>query len=143
MYPSSNHINHTFFYTNYVKDVFWKNCTFTEVGMLRQHTFHNLSSGTPYRFRVRQYDNLTKTVATDWSAPKVLATLHSKNWKQHEWANFYLRGTGRNNHNSSIFKVDDNVLLDHAFYMGLYLAVVDRRDLSLVFTDFYNTSSII
>lgn len=38
--------------------------------------------------------------------------------------------------------VDDNVLLDHAFYMGLYLAVLDRRDLSLVESGFYNTSIV-
>ena len=38
--------------------------------------------------------------------------------------------------------VDDNVLLDHAFYMGLYLAVLDRRDLSLVESGFYNTSVV-
>jgi hypothetical protein len=45
-----------------------------------------------------------------------------------------------NNHNSSFIKIDDNVLLDHAFYVGLYLAIIDRRDLSLVHGDFYNTS---
>ena len=33
--------------------------------------------------------------------------------------------------------------MDSAFYMGLYLAVLDRRDLSLVHTGIYNTSSII
>ena len=36
--------------------------------------------------------------------------------------------------------VDDNVILDHAFYIGLYLAVLDRRDLSIVEHNFYNTS---
>jgi hypothetical protein len=53
MYPSSNHMNHTFFYKNYVQDRFWKLCNLTEVGMVRHHTFHNLQSGSPYRFRVR------------------------------------------------------------------------------------------
>ena len=46
-----------------------------------------------------------------------------------------------NNHNASVFQVDDHVLLDHAFYKGLYLAVIDRRDLSIVETGFYNTST--
>lgn len=72
----------------------------------------------------------------------MLATLHSKHWRQHEWVNLFLRGTGRNNHHSSIFKIDDTFLLDHAFYMGLYLAVLDRRDLSLAYSGFFNTSSI-
>lgn len=38
--------------------------------------------------------------------------------------------------------VDDTVLLDHAFYMGFYLAVLDRRDLSLAYSGFFNTSTI-
>lgn len=52
-YPSSNHMNHTFFYNNYVTDHYWTQCNLTEVGMVRQHTFHGLESGSPYRFRVR------------------------------------------------------------------------------------------
>ena len=35
MYPSSNHINHTYFYENYLLDIFWKYCNYTEVGMVR------------------------------------------------------------------------------------------------------------
>ena len=38
--------------------------------------------------------------------------------------------------------IDDNVLLDHAFYIGLYLAVLDRRNLALVESGFYNTSKL-
>lgn len=38
--------------------------------------------------------------------------------------------------------VDDHVLLDHAFYMGLYLAVLDRRNLAMVESGFYNTTTI-
>ena len=34
------------------------------------------------------------------------------------------------------------MLLDHAFYMGFYLAILDRRDLSLAYSGFFNTSSI-
>ena len=54
----------------------------------------------------------------------------------------YLRGTGLNNHNSTEFRIDDNVILDHAYFIGLYLAIIDRRDLSLVEHQFYNTSTI-
>jgi hypothetical protein len=52
----------------------------------------------------------------------------------------HIRGTGLNNHNSSFIKIDENVLLDDAFYVGLYLAILDRRDLSLVHSNYYNTS---
>jgi hypothetical protein len=65
-----------------------------------------------------------------------------KSVRHHEWANIHIRGTGRNNHEASFFKIDDTVLLDHAFYMGFYLGVLDRRDLSLVYSGFYNTSVI-
>ena len=37
--------------------------------------------------------------------------------------------------------IDDNVILDHVYFIGLYLAVIDRRDLSLVEHAFYNTST--
>jgi hypothetical protein len=110
--------------------------------MVRQHLFHNLSSASPYRFRVRQYDNDTHAIKTEWSVPKVLTTHHSKHWRQHEWVNLRLKGTGRNNHNSSVFMVDDTVLLNHAFFKGLYLAVLDRRDLSLAYSGFFNTSTL-
>lgn len=62
--------------------------------------------------------------------------------RRHEYSQFFLRGTGLNNFNASVFTIDDNVLLDHAFYIGLYLAVLDRRDLSLVESGFYNTTTI-
>ena len=51
-----------------------------------------------------------------------------------------MRGTGLNNHNSSFIKIDENVIFDHAFYMGLYLVILDRRDLSITYSGFYNTS---
>ena len=30
-----------------------------------------------------------------------------KEWRQHEFVNFHLRGTGLNNHHASYFKIDD------------------------------------
>ena len=53
-----------------------------------------------------------------------------------------MRGTGLNNHRSSFIQIDDNVLLDNAFYMGLYLAVLDRRDLSQVYNGYFDTASL-
>ena len=79
---------------------------------------------------------------TEWSYPKVLTTRVPVAWREHEYATFWLRGTGLNNHNASQFYIDDNVILDHAFFMGLYMAVINRTDLSLVEHHFYNTSII-
>lgn len=45
-----------------------------------------------------------------------------------------------NNHNSSFIKLDNDVLFDHAFYMGLYMVILDRRDLSMTYSGFFNTS---
>ena len=53
MYPSGNHMNHTYFYENFVLDEYWLECEYTIHGMVRQHTFNELESGTAYRFRVR------------------------------------------------------------------------------------------
>ena len=111
--------------------------------MVRLHRFFDLLSGRPYRFRVRQLhiDYPTKNITTPWSWPKILATTVPKEWRRHEYAQFHVRGTGLNNHNSTVFKIDDNVILEHVYFMGLYLAVIDRRDLSLVEHAFYNTST--
>ena len=143
IYPSGNHMNHTYFYTNFVLDEYWQDCEYTIHGMVREQIFQGLESGTAFRFRVRQMHNLTReALATEWSWPKVLTTRVPVDWQRHEYAELFLRGTGINNHNASLFMVDENVLLDHAFYMGLYLAVLDRRDLSLVESGFYNTSTV-
>ena len=72
----------------------------------------------------------------------MLTTRVPIHWRKHEFAELFVRGTGLNNHNASVFKIDDTVLLDDAFYRGLYLAVLDRRDLSLVESGFYDTSIV-
>jgi len=88
-------------------------------------------------------DNSTNaTTFSDWSVPKVIATQVPEDWDRHEYSTLAVRGTGLNNHHASYIKIDDNVLLDHAFYIGLYLAIIDRRDLSLAFSEFYDTSRL-
>ena len=52
-YPSSNLMNHTYFYVNMVEDRYWRDCTITTLGMVRLYRFFDLLSGRPYRFRVR------------------------------------------------------------------------------------------
>ena len=85
-------------------------------------------------------DNATNsTTKTSWTEVKPLATMMRNNTQQHEWSILHIRGTGLNNHNSSFVKVDDNVLFDHAFYIGLNLIILDRRDLSLVVNKNYST----
>ena len=109
--------------------------------MVAQYTFYDLRPGTCYRFKLRMVDNATNsTTFTNWTPVRPLATLHRKQWNDHEYSILHVRGTGLNNHNSSFIYVDDNVLLDDAFYVGLYLAILDRRDLSLVHSGYYNTS---
>ena len=72
----------------------------------------------------------------------MLATTVPQEWREHEFVQFFLRGTGLYNHHASYFKIDDNVMLDHAFYKGLYLAIIDRRDLTLVEHGIYDTSKV-
>jgi hypothetical protein len=111
--------------------------------MVSMHTFYNLTPATAYRFKVRMVDNSTNgTIATGWTEVKLLATLTRKQWQEHDYSILHIRGTGLNNHNSSFVKIDDNVILDHAFYIGLYLVILDRRDLSTVYTGFFNTSAL-
>lgn len=99
--------------------------------MVDQYIFKNLTSGTAYRFKLRMVDNATNsTYFTNWTEVKPLATLVPKAWSSHEFSILKVRGTGLNNFNSSFIKIDDNVLMDSAFYIGLYLSVIDRRNLS-------------
>ena len=60
---------------------------------------------------------------------------HMKN----EYVEIYARGTGARNHNTSVVKIDDYLLLDHGLFRGLYLIVLDRRNLSKVFNYTYDT----
>ena len=60
-------------------------------------------------------------------------------FQRNEYAYLYLRGTGLNNHNSTIFKVDDFTVVNHAYFKGLYLVVLDRRTLETVFINSYDT----
>ena len=86
-------------------------------------------------------DNATNsTTFTNWTKHKAIATLVRKEWQQHE--NVYLksRGTGLHNYNSSYIYVDDNTILYHSAFIGLFLCILDRRDLSIAHADFYNTS---
>ena len=39
IYPSGNHMNHTYFYTNFVLDEYWQDCEYTIHGMVREQIF--------------------------------------------------------------------------------------------------------
>jgi hypothetical protein len=107
--------------------------------MVDQFTFYSLVPGTAYRFEIMMVDNRTNiTTKTNWTPRKILATQVRRQWT-HENAVLHVRGTGLNNHNSSFIKVDDNILLDHAYQQGLHLMILDRRDLSVVHSKNYQT----
>lgn len=140
LYPTWT--NHTYFYENFITDEYWEDCNIHETDrMVAMYTFYDLTPGTAYRFKIRMVDNATNsTTFTNWTPVRPLATLVRKQWQEHEYSILHVRGTGLNNHNSSFIKIDDNVLLDHAYYVGFYLLILDRRDLSIVHSNFYNTS---
>ncbi len=66
----------------------------------------------------------------------MLATEISVNAKEYAW--IYARGTGLNNHNSSIIKLNEFTILNHAYFWGLALAILDRRTLKTVHLDTYD-----
>lgn len=87
LYPSGNHMNHTYFYENFVRDEFWIDCRYTIHGMVREQIFQGLDSGTAFRFRVRQLHNLTREdTATQWSYPKVLTTRVAVEQRRNEYS---------------------------------------------------------
>jgi len=52
-----------------------------------------------------------------------------------------LRGTGQNNHNNALIKIDENELLNKGNFIGLYLCVLDRKNLRKVFSASYDTQN--
>jgi hypothetical protein len=98
-----------------------------------------LKDKTAYRFRVKQCDLNNDKICSLWSDWKILSTSVSIAFEDNEYAYLYARGTGVNNHNSSIIKVDDFTILNHAYYRGLYLVVLSRYDLSTKFRGSFDT----
>lgn len=64
-----------------------------------------------------------------WSEFKILTTLIEPEYQKKEYTEIYAVGTGARNHNASVVRVDNYTLLDHGAFRGLYLIVLDRRDL--------------
>ena len=77
---------------------------------------------------------------SEWSHFRVFSTLLKPSDELNERPLLYARGTGANNHETAIIKVDDNVILDKGNFRGLYLAVFSRLNLELVYTGIYDTS---
>lgn len=93
--------------------------------------------GKAFRFKVKQtYDY--PPYDSDWSDYKILATNMEPDFLQNEYVEFYARGTGARNHNTSYFKIDNYTLLDSGVLRGLYLIVLSRKDLSKVYSDVYD-----
>ena len=59
-------------------------------------------------------------------------------FQKNEYVEIYARGTGARNHNSSIVRVDNNILLDHGAFRGLNLIVLNRKTLERVFNATYD-----
>ena len=57
---------------------------------------------------------------------------------KYEYSEIYARGTGARNHNTSVVKIDNNILLDHGLYRGLHLIVLSRKNLKKVFNATYD-----
>lgn len=57
---------------------------------------------------------------------------------KYEYVEIYARGTGARNHNTSVVKIDNNILLDHGLYRGLHLIVLSRKNLKKVYSHTYD-----
>ena len=74
-----------------------------------------------------------------WTPFIILATEMSPILKKYEYSSIYARGTGAKNHDSSIIKIDNNIVLDSAYFRGLYLAIFNRVTLKKEFSKIYDT----
>jgi hypothetical protein len=80
----------------------------------------------------------TEAGNSSWSEFKILNTRMEPEYQKREYAEIYAVGTGARNHNASVVKVDNFTLLDHGAFRGLYLIVLDRRDLQKVYSGWYD-----
>ncbi|TNV82359.1 hypothetical protein FGO68_gene16422 [Halteria grandinella] len=141
--------NSTYYYQLYSEDQYWEQpCTVYSFNndiksrTKTTHKFQNLTARTAYRFRVRQTtdehteDNIAHS---DYSEKKILATIMEPEHLKNEYVEFYARGSGARNHNTSVFKIDNNVLLDSGVLRGLYLIVLHRANLSKVHGEVFDT----
>jgi len=53
--------------------------------------------------------------------------------------NLYLKGTGRNNHDNSIIKLNDIEILKNGLFQGLALVILNRVDMSVSEINYYDT----
>lgn len=92
-----------------------------------------------FRFKVKQCDEKDFENCSDWSEFKILTTQIDPLAEKYEHVYLYARGTGLNNHNSSKVMIGDTKIIDHAYYQGLFLIVIDRITLKVKFKQSYNT----
>ena len=99
-YPSFQ--NYTFWYEQFRSDMYWKECNTTYTLLREEQEFTGLHASTAYRFKLRILDNATYALKTDWTDYKVLSTQVPEDRRKNQHPQIYVRGTGLNNHNSSI-----------------------------------------
>jgi hypothetical protein len=152
LYPMM--FNSTYYYQLYTDDKYWicKIVTFMSDASYRvktTHLFKNLDAsnhfnslnyiGKAYRFRVKQKSALAEVNDSDWSDYKILATNMEPEHLKNEYVEFYARGSGARNHNTTVFKIDNYTLLDTGVIRGLYLIVLSRKNLAIVHQEVFDT----
>lgn len=133
-------LNHTEFMKQFTYGDYWISKSEYRLNSQNPEIWvENLPAKTAFRFQAMQCFEMAETTCTQWSDYKVLSTAVPTTFQQHEYVYLDVRGTGLNNHHASYVYVDGNVLLKNAFFKGLWLIVLNRKDLSLVHSQNYDT----
>jgi len=81
---------------------------------------------------------------SEWSESKIVLTKPTRkslNTLGSTNAHLMVRGTGQNNHNASIIKINDIEILNRGDFIGLYLLVLKRSNLEKVYGGHYDTQN--
>lgn len=86
------------------------------------------------RYQIKTKDG---SISSNFSNTNYFFT--KRNSEVNNLINLYIRGTGRNNHDNAIVKLNDMVILKHGLYQGLALVVLNRFNLAVEKINFYDT----
>ncbi len=96
-----------------------------------------LAPGNGYEFRVRSCDDRHHGVGcSPWSVPLLTHTIFPGTAER---IPFWIKGTGRNNHDYSIIEINNRVVYHRRKDMGLVLMVFSRLDMKLLVYEVFNT----
>ena len=99
------------------------------------YIINSLTARSTYRVKVRHNSAYG---STEWSDYKIYLTAIENAKEAYSRVKLFARGTSAVNHEESVIKVDDTVILQKANFRGLYLVALNRLTLNKVYSGHFD-----